>query len=667
MSRWDSIGLLWQDIDTTRKGGKRELGPIPPWDDTGWKPPVDFPNIQHAKAISLDCETYDPNLQTTGPGWGKGESHIVGVSLAVDGGKWYFPMKHEVEPELNMDSAQVLKFVTWALSGTTNVKIGANIIYDVGHLMAEGVEVPGQLYDVQIAESLIHEQSRLSLDNLGWKYLGTGKTTDVLKEWAQNYYGTGERSWRKDIYRCPTSLVGHYAEDDAAMPLEILKKQWPLLTQHSLLDLLHMECKLIRLLISMRMEGVHVDIPYAEELREKFVDKEKELQKKLNYIAGVDLNINSGDSIAVAFENHGIQYPRTNPTTNFPDGKPSFVKEFLEKHPHKLPKLITELRGVTKLRGTFVEGYLLNSHIKGKIHCEFLLTGTEFGGAKTGRMASANPNLQNIPIRTEEGQLIRNAFVPDVGHECWRKYDLSQIEYRMLAHFATGKGAADLQALYNRDPSVDFHQMASDLIFKVTGIRLSRNDTKSINFGFVYGLGKVALANDLGVTLEKAKQLAEDYHKGAPFVRETMDSIMNATSQTGIVETILGRRSHFDLWEPANWGARDVALPLDQAREEWGDDIIRAFTYRAVNYKFQGSAADQLKASLAKAMDAGIFDVIGVPRLLVHDEVDFSDPGGVDEAYDEFKHIMETSIPLKVPVYCDYEAGRSWGEVQEVT
>lgn len=663
MSRFDNIGLFWEDVPTSRKRGERVLGPLPEIPATGWTTPRELPDLTRAPVIAFDCETYDPNLTTIGPGWARGDGHIVGISAAIPGHRWYFPIRHEVEPEMNMDPELVLKWARHMFDTPDIPKVGANLIYDVGWLRQEGVKVSGKLYDVQFAEALLNESSKVNLEALGQKHCGVGKETDLLMDWCMNYYGSGKKNWRKDIYRAPVSLVGAYGEQDASLPLDVLNKQWPLLQAEGQAELFDLECSLIYLLVDMRYKGVCIDVDKADELRATLQGRENVIQEQLDAKAGKAINVNAADSIRKMFDGAGLSYPKTK------TGKPSFKKEFLTNHPHELPQLVTQIRALQKLRSTFVEGYMLNSHKNGFIYGSFHpLSGTD-GGAKTGRLASSDPNLQNIPSRTEEGKLIRQAFIMDRGHHHWRKYDYSQIEYRLLAHFATGDGADLIRQAYLNDPRTDYHNQTAVLIEQITGIKLQRSQTKNINFGIAYGMGLAKLAADLGVSMAQAQELMEAYHNGVPFAKATMQALSDHAEQYGYNVTILGRRTRFNTWEPRDFNDKRPPLPYDEAVREYGTNIKRAYLYRTLNYTLQGSSADMMKKAMAKCYYDGIFDVTGVPRLTVHDELDFSvteDTPAMREAFREMHHIMQTVIPLRVPVICDLEIGPNWGDVHEV-
>lgn len=672
--RIDDLGLFWEDLPQSRKRSERVLGPMPEIPETGWRPPAFFPNIIDAPWIGLDCETWDPELNDYGPGWARGRGHIVGVSISTPQGSWYFPIRHTIQPELNLDPDTVLRWLRYSLSAR-QPKIGANLMYDIGWLTHEGVTVNGPLYDVQYAEGLIDETARVNLETIGRRYLRRGKLTTVLKEWAQLYYGKSDDRWREDIYRCPVTLVGPYAIEDAKMPYEILMLQWPILVNRGLLELFEMECKLIRLLVRMRFQGITVNVPYAEQYRDELVTRAATLLKQAETIAGTGINVYSAESLSLAFDRLGLPYTRTT------RGNPSFTADFLKAAKHPFAQLISDIRHLEKLRSTFVEGYILNANINGKVFCSFHpMFGAE-GGAKTGRFSSSDPNLQNIPTRTEDGKRIRAIFTHDAGHLCCRDGDYSQIEYRMLAHFATGEGADEVRALYNSDPKLDYHDMISGMINQITGfavmvkkgllpgtmfsggVPLIREQIKTLNFALVYGVGKDHLAEMLHVAMAQANELSGVFHKAIPFARATMKAIADEVGQTGICTTILNRQTHFDMWEPAGWGNKGPALPYTAALDAYGSNITRAYLYAALNYRLQGSAADVMKKGMIDADEAGIFDETGVPRMTVHDELFFSDAGTArEEAWDELTHIMENTIKFKVPLRFDLKKGADWRE-----
>jgi len=660
--RDDAIGLFWEDVPTVR--GKNQIAAImPDIPDTGWKPPATLPNLSNSTIISLDVETYDPELIERGPGWARGVGHLVGISLGDDTGKtWYFPIRHEIMPEDNWDPEVVLIWLRHTLSNPKQPKVGANIIYDIGWLQQEEVYVRGPLYDVQYAEALLDETRNVALEALGQRYLGMGKESNLLYRWCSDYYGGNEnQTQRKNIYRAPPCLVGAYAESDADLPLRVLKKQWSLLIEEGLMDLFLMECELIPLYVSMRFEGVSVNVPYAEKLGVDLKVREDEFQSELDRIAGFSVNTNASASLARVFEGEGLSFNRT------AKGNPSFTKEFMKGVQHPVADLIRDIKLHQKLRSTFVESYILDSHIEGKVYGQFHpLRGEEYG-TRSGRYSSSNPNLQNIPSRDPIlAPLIRGLFIPDPHHMQWRKYDYSQIEYRFMVHYAVGDAGFRARKMFNANPKLDYHEFAQSLVEEKTGMFIERKPIKNINFGLIYGMGKDTLARGLGLNKAKAKELFAAYFEAMDFAKPTMDSAINEAQETGVITTILGRKSRFNLWEPKAWSNRGFPLPLEKAIMQYGD-IKRAETHKALNRRLQGSAADQMKLAMHKCWIDGVYDDIGVPRLTVHDEVNHSDPGGKDEGFAEMKHIFETVLPLKIPVLFEGEVGSSWGDLQDLT
>lgn len=667
--RFDSMGMFWEDVPAP-KGSRNIARVMPPIPDTGWEPPKKFPDLSRAKVISIDCETYDPELIKHGPGWARGKGHLVGVAVGADGGgRWYFPMRHTVEEHHNMDPEKVLEWLRDTLSNPAQPKVGANLIYDIGWLQEEGVFVRGELVDVQYAEALLDESAEVALETLGQRYLSEGKESNDLYEWCSLYYG-GKPNGRQraNIYRSPPRLVGYYAESDADLPLRVIKEQYPLLVKEGLLDLFRMECALIPLLVKMRFAGTTVDIGKAEELREQLLKRSEDAKKLLNDKVGFRVDINSSASLARAFDKQGLSYGRT------AKGNPSFTKQFLEALDHPIGEVIREIRKCEKLRGTFVESYILDSHVNGKVYGQFHPLRGDEGGTRSGRFSASTPNLQNIPSRDDElAPLIRGMFIPDDDHLYWRKYDYSQIEYRFLIHYAVGPGADEARQLFISNPNIDYHEMALDLVAPEAGWDVDtperrnywRRPIKNINFGLIYGMGVDKLSADLGLTRSQGRQLFAAYHKGVPFAKATMDATAKEALHTGTISTILNRKSRFDMWEPLQWDSNTRPMPYDKAILHYGQ-IRRAFTHKALNRRLQGSAADLMKKAMLKCWQDGIFDETGVPRLTVHDELDFSDPGGKDEAFKEMQRIMETAIPLKIPVKADGEIGPDWGNVSPI-
>ena len=678
MARLDSFGMFWEDAPRERGAPARVMPPIP---ETGWKPlqPHEFPNLEKAVALAIDTETYDPELLTRGPGWARGVGHLVGVSVAaVDAlgnrGKWYFPMRHEVQPELNLPVEAVLAWLRKELGRERQHKAGANILYDVGWLQQEDVYVKGRLHDVLFAEALLTESRRINLDSVAKRYLDTGKETDTLYEWLAAYYGgAATEKQRANLYRSPPTLAGPYAEEDAALPLELMDKLYPLLESQELTTVYDMECRLIPLTIAMRFKGVNVDIAAANTLRDSLKQEEDTEIAELSKLAGRQINVNSAADIAVLFEKQGIPFKRLPPTKKMLEqgvtqGNPSFNKQSLTAAKHPIAEKILNIRKLAKLRGTFIEGYILDSHINGRVYAQFHAMRGDSGGTRSGRWSSSNPNLQNIPARDKVwAPKLRGLFIPDDHHGFILAPDYSQIEYRNLAHFARGESGVKLREIYNSQASTDYHAITQRMVEAVLGLKIDRKPIKNLNFGLIYGMGVAALLELLGVDEKQGKAFIDAYHTAAPYVRETMDYYTKAAEDSGIVRTIMGRISHFNSWESKKRGKDALTLPKEQAEKLWGsDNIVRAGCYRALNRLLQGSAADELKLAMLKCWDAGLFDGDNVPRLTVHDELVFSKETGsiTDEWSLAVQNEMINVMPeIRVPLAVDMDIGTNWGNV----
>jgi DNA polymerase-1 len=666
--------MFFDDLElVSRKSATLRTPPIP---ETGWRPPSEFPDLTNAEVISFDTETRELDFDH-GPGWARGKGHIVGISIAArlaDRGTYsvYIPFRHEIEKDWNRDVGSVLGWIKHSLSTPRIPKVGANLLYDIGWLAEEGIEVKGDLYDVQFAEALLDETAPVNLEALGKKYVGEGKDSNILYEWlSQAYGGQPNGLQRANIYRAPPRLVGPYAESDATLPLTILERQWPLLAAEGLIDLFKMECASIPMLIKMRQGGVRVDVGAAEKLHAELGVIIPQLYGELAHISGVHIeSVNAAAQVARVFDAVGVAYPRT------ADGAPSFRKEWLSAHSHPVAAKINEIREHEKIRGTFIESYILNSHNNGRLHCQFHPLRGESGGAKTGRYSSSDPNLQNIPTRTELGKKIRKLFVPDEGHLCFEKNDHSQIEYRMLAHFAVGPGSEELRATYRRDPRTDYHDRVFQKFCAQVGLDYAhmgkeekatrRKPLKNINFGLIYGQSQSSLAYKAGMSKQDADEFFETYHESAPYVKPTMAAIAASVQELGYIQTILGRRVRFNLWEPRRHERGVKPLPYRAALAAYGSNIKRAGDYKGTNYTFQGSAADVMKAGMLRAYRDGVFDVIGFPKMQVHDELDFSvisDNNLQKSGYSHLRHCLENAIPtVRVPLFVDSSRGANWGE-----
>ena len=608
-----------------------------------WTPPERLPDLSDAKEIAIDLETYDPNIKETGPGWAVGNGYIAGIAIAVEGWKGYFPIRHEGGG--NFDE-RILKKQVQRIMDLPCDKIFHNAAYDVGWLRWWGVEVKGKIIDTLIAAPLIDENRfRYSLNELGKDYLKETKSEALLyeaaKEWGVNA--------KAEMWKLPAMYVGPYAEQDADLTLRLWQFFKVELIKQELSSIFELETRLFPCLLDMKTKGVRVDLAKAEKIKKDLQKKEDFLLFQIKKDTGVDVDIWAAVSVAKAFDKLDIRYERTAKSD-----QPKFDKNFLSTHEHPLAKMVVQAREFNKARTTFIDTILTHQH-HGRIHADINQMRSDTGGTVTGRFSYSNPNLQQIPARNKDiGPLIRSIFVPDEGCK-WGSFDYSQQEPRVLVHFAalTGgglKGADEVIESYKtEDP--DFHQAVADM----AGI--DRRTAKTINLGMMYGMGKGKLASELGLGKEDTEDLFAKFHANVPFVKQLMEQATRKADNTGFLRTLLGRKCRFDLWEPRVFGIHK-ALPLWEAEKEYGRDLKRAWTYKALNRLIQGSSADMTKKAMVDLYEEGI-----IAHIQVHDELNCSIDS--DGEKNKIKEIMENTVELKVPLKVDAEIGPSWGEIKK--
>lgn len=672
--RDDSHGFFWEDVEA-RRGKIHYDRPIPAIPDTGWTAPREFPRLADAKLLSLDTETKDIELVDKGPGFrreGDDGAHIVGIAVGTpEGGRWYFPMRHTIAPEQNLDPGSVLAWARDNLCTPGQAKVGANIMYDIDGLWSEGVPVTGPFIDVQHAEALLDENRfTYGLETLSQDYFGEGKVKGELQEWIERAYGN-EEDYRAHIWRAPPCLVGKYAESDVDLPLRLLEAQRPKLAAEDLTSLFDLETALLPMLVRMRQRGVRVDTEYAKRLDIELTEAMGVCDQQLAAIAGRPIDTGSKDDLVRLFKAAGVAYPMTQSKKPVP----SFTKDWLVTCGHPCALLIIERRKLEKYRNTFVRGYVLDLSVQDRLHALFHPLRGDDNGTVSGRFSSSLPNLQNIPARDPYwGPRLRALFIPDDG-EIWVRHDWSQIEYRFLAHYARGPSGAVVRERYRTDPKTDFHEMTLEMVAPRVGWDITtaasrkeyRKPTKNINFGLVYGMGKAKLVGDLGLSQQSGDELFEGYHAAVPFVKETSRQVIDLASKRGYIVTTLKRRARFDLYEPMNALSLDgddrKAMRYEAAIEKYGGRVKRAFVHKSLNRLLQGSAADLMKEAMRQVDASGVESILGPPLLTCHDELGHSVPDtrAGREAADHVKHIMETALKLTVPVIAEQSSGINWG------
>lgn len=611
-----------------------------------WVPPQEVPDLREAKIIAVDVETCDPNLKTKGAGYIRKDGYVTGIALSVDGWDGYFPIKHEGGGNFDWD---IISDPIKNILASDTPKVFHNALYDIGWLEALGCKVNGRIHDTMIMAPLVDE-NRISytLNACGMEWIGEAKNEAMLNAMAEEFHIDP----KSEMYKLPAMYVGSYAEQDTRLTLKLYERLSHIIQKEECGHILDLEERLIPITYAMKKKGVRVDMESLDALEKKLIRQENALLKKIKDFVGFDVEIHAARSLAKAFDHLNLPYDRTEKS-----GEPSFQKNFLTTHTHEFPRMIAHARETFKVRGTFLKGLLKHVH-NGRIHADInQLKGERNNGTAgtvTGRFSYQNPNLQQIPARNKDiASMVKGLFLPEEGKK-WHVFDYSQQEPRILVHYALAskgglEGSREVLKQYDEGSDVDFHQMVADMA------EISRDEAKSINLGIMYGMGKGKMSAELGLEVEDAEILLKKYHKNIPFVKELQDIAMRTASKHGHVRTLLGRKCRFDRWEPNRFGI-NRALPHKEAIVEYGNDLKRALTYKALNRLIQGSAADQTKKAMLDLYEEGY-----LADIQIHDELDISLENSQD--VDRVKEIMENCVEkLKVPSVVNVRVGKTWGE-----
>ena len=609
---------------------------------TEWVIPTELPDLTKVDEIAIDLETRDPDLIKKGSGAIIGNGEVIGIAVATSNYKGYFPIAHHGGG--NMDRKMVLKWFQDLLN-SPSTKIFHNAMYDVCWIRALGLKIQGRIVDTMIAAAVTDENRfRYDLNSLSWKYNGYGKSEAGLSE-AAAQWGIDPKS---EMYKLPSLNVGAYAERDAEATFGLWQEMKKEITSQDTQSVFDLETDLFPCLVDMRFKGVRVDVEGAQKLKKTLMKEEQDILTAIEKETNVRPQIWAARSIAQVFENLKIPFDRTEKTD-----APSFTKNFLQEHEHPVVNLIAKAREVNKAHTTFIDSILRYEH-KGRIHAEINQLRNAGGGTVTGRFSYQNPNLQQIPARNKDlGPKIRSLFLPEENHT-WGCFDYSQQEPRLVVHYAALyklPSVYDVVDAYNDDSNSDFHQTVADMA------EIPRTQAKTINLGLFYGMGKAKLQAELGVSKEKANELFNTYHGKVPFVKQLMEKASNRAQERGQIRTLLGRLCRFHLWEPNSFGMHKAMLHED-ALQEHGPGIKRAYTYKALNKLIQGSAADMTKKAMLDLYNEGI-----IPHIQIHDELDISIENEAQAK--KIIEIMENAVKLEVPNKVDYEFGKNWGDIND--
>lgn len=573
------------------------------------------------REFAIDTETTDVNPV---------DADLVGLSVAWRPGEaYYVPVRAAAGEVLPLDD--VRRELGGFLCDPGRRKVGQNIKYDMIVLAAAGMPIVGPLFDTMVASFVIDSTRRShGLDWLAAAYFGHRMIplTDLI--------GKGADQIRID--QAPLPHVCEYSCEDVDYTWRLKEVLEPQLARRGVDGLFHqLEMPLVAVLAQMESHGVRVDAQLLARLGQRMAARAAEIAERVQSLAGRRFNLDSTRQLSeVLFDHLKLRVVKRTRTTRSTDAET--LEVLARETGHEIPALLLEYRELQKLRGTYVEALpRAASRRTGRIHTSYHQT-----GAVTGRLSSSEPNLQNIPIRTDLGREIRRAFVPRTPDEVLISADYSQIELRVLAHFC---GDENLTRAFIED--MDIHAFVASQVNNVPLAQVSkemRAQAKAVNFGIIYGQTAFGLARGTGMSQSAAQAFIDAYFRRYPRIRCFIDECVAGARRSGFVTTILGRRREISGLDSRNRGVRAQGERL------------------AVNTVIQGSAADLIKTAMVRLHERIVAERLPLRMLLqVHDELVCEGPRAAAESLAEtIRGVMSTALPLRVPIRVDAGWGDNW-------
>lgn len=577
-------------------------------------------NLLNQSSVCFDTETTGLNPLT---------AELVGIAFSWEASKgFYVPF-----PEDKNEAHSLIEELRPFFENETIEKIGQNLKYDIKVLAKYNIEVKGKLFDTMLAHYLINPDMRHNMDVLAETYLNYTpiSITDLIGKKGKNQLSM------RDV---PLEKQTEYAVEDADITLQLkehFQKELGEANTQKLFD--EIEIPLLRVLANMELEGINLDIDFLNSLAEELNNDIASLEKKIYNAAGEEFNIASPKQLGVIlFEKMKlVDKPKKTKTGQYSTAED--VLSYLAKD-HEIVKHILDYRGLSKLKSTYIDALpqQVEEHT-GHVHTYYMQT-----VAATGRLSSNNPNLQNIPIRTERGRQVRKAFIPRNEHYTLLAADYSQIELRIIA--ALSEEETMIEAFKNGE---DIHASTASKVFNVplTEVtREQRSNAKTVNFGIIYGVSAFGLSNQTNLTRSESKELIDTYYATYPKLRDYIQDQVDFARENGYVQTVLGRRRYL----------KDI-----NSRNA----VVRGAAERnAVNAPIQGSAADIIKIAMIRIhekLQAGNFK--SKMLLQVHDELvfDIYKPE-LEEMKALIKSEMESAYKLEVPLDVELDIGDNWLE-----
>ena len=578
-------------------------------------------NLQNQSSVCFDTET---------TGLDALHAELVGISFSYEKGKgFYVPF-----PE-NQDEAQILieKFKPFFESESVE-KIGQNIKYDLKILSRYGVQIKGKLFDTMIAHYLINPDMRHNMDILSETYLKYSPKSieDLIGKKGKN---------QKSMRDVPLEEIKEYAVEDADITFQLKQNFGPILDKAETKKLFEeIEIPLIPVLAAMELEGINLDVPFLKSMSVEMAAESNALEQKIYETAGEKFNLASpkqlGDVLFDKLKIGGAKQKKTK-TGQYATGEE--VLSFLANE-NPIVKDILEWRQMIKLQSTYIDA-LPNQvdKITGRVHTDYMQT-----VAATGRLSSNNPNLQNIPVRTERGRLIRKAFIARDENYTLVSADYSQIELRIIAALSGEENM--IKAFQNNE---DIHRSTAAKVFNVPLEEVTkeqRSNAKTVNFGIIYGVSAFGLSNQTSLSRKESAELIDAYYATYPKLKSYMASQVDFARENGYVQTVLGRRRYLKDINSANMMVKSGA------------------ERNAVNAPIQGSAADIIKIAMINIHEKLVSGNWKSKMLLqVHDELVFDVHNSeLEKIKPMIKHEMENAFIMDVPLDVEIGAGKNWLE-----
>lgn len=576
--------------------------------------------ITEAGAVTFDTETTGIDPLT---------AELIAMSFALSPTDAYFILLPTDPDEVK----KMLKPLEKVFASKNILKVGQNIKYDLMVLARYGIELSLPLFDTMVAHYLLYPDMRHGLDELSFRHLG-------ITPMSFEKMVAPQSTKNADLRAVPIERLSYYAAEDAALTHRLYKLFAPQLeerTQTSLFE--EVEMPLIPVLAAMEQEGVRLDTHVLAEQSQKLNTKLLDIEHEIYALAGHEFNVNSTKQVGeVLFDELRIVTKAKKTKTGGYTTSEEVLEKLRDKHP--IVEKILDYRGLKKLLSTYIDALPTMLYPDGRLHASFNQT-----VAATGRLSCSNPNIQNIPIRTEEGRGIRAAFVPHTSDDVFVSADYSQIELRLMAHISADKGL--IEAFLSGQ---DIHQATAAKIHSIPIEAVTtdqRRSAKTANFGIIYGISAFGLAERLGISRTDAKTLIDGYFASYPGVQKYMEEVVAQAREVGYVATILGRRRYLPDISSAN-------------------AVVRGYAERnAINAPLQGTAADIIKIAMIKIHDAIRRRKLKSRMILqVHDELNFNVPKDeLDIMLPLIKTTMQQALDtLSIPLEVEVGSGKNWLE-----